>query len=570
MISKFKLIFTTLIIVTFVSYVPISAEASFSSKVKDCLQFFGQVLKKGDRRKAFNVVLKLPSYVRLKILTIRGKLVKDLITRERIVQSFVDELNFVVRMGHMTEAEATTLIRETKLDIIQKYFTKDGKVEFKLVEDDYIKSRLQEIRKNVEESGVVLTSNLDDAFQEAQYLNLRYDHNTLEQVFKEMESTFRKTFNDPKSGNTDRLVQYLDFLSYQGERDFIRGLREINTVALPSDVHGKMVKKFFNIQSRIERYELAEAQSLKRIAVSKGKSPIVAERFANKMAANKARRLEELTYACKTKKFTPERQQAAKNFTKFSVGLGIASTSAFFAISNWDKDKDGQWYGKLSFEVFAAVVLSWVRAKILSAQNAHVDQFFKAFFGNNVVSTGVQTYATDSVLKYGAANAYAELFGVSEEEANMQLQEYFTVDSRREAVEKLYHVMEEYQMHDKYAKAMEKVSIAYANGELSDDLFKDEEVKEYLLQSIVQLEYDETKGALNTGSHQNDLYVFDRLWFLQATPRSLAISYFIYRTLCLGKNTPVKAFAKAFAIASLERVIFDPLYFKVRKWATGI
>ena len=75
------------------------------------------------------------------------------------------------------------------------------------------------------------------------FLKMRYDKDTLDGLFNELEQALIRTFSTPKKSNPSNLINYLNYLSYQGQRDFIDGLRQVSTLDLDKNFQGKNSQK---------------------------------------------------------------------------------------------------------------------------------------------------------------------------------------------------------------------------------------------------------------------------------------------------------------------------------------
>lgn len=544
-----------------------SAMASGNGK---CQTIFDSMALKEKFRDAYNYLLGLPIKSRLKVFASKAKIVSKFQGRETVVQEFIDELNFAVRKGVMTEAQATKIIRDSKIDIIKKHFTTNGKVEFRLTENDYIKVRLDSIRQKLMTSKRASADKIDAALSNGHFLNFKQDSATFEKMFFDIEDTFDSALKKLPSGTVDDLLDYLIFLGHQHERDFALGLRQFPSFLKSPDDYGSLVKKFIKLQESTVKFGKEEELRLTKILLKRGKSKNVARKVAKRMAQRNVKQYENRLFSCNSRRPGPERRTAGKNFTKFAIGLGITSTIGVYSYRNWDKEKDNKWLGVLGLDIVTAAILSFVRSKLLASGSPLAEKVTGSIFGLGFLGTVGSTYAVDGTLKYGFSKVYGSLLGMSDEEADAKLKEYFKDPKRVESLEKLYLVLEKYNMHEHYINAIPKVSEAFANGEIGEDFFDDQEVKEFLIKGLIQSEYDENKGFLSTGSHDSDLYLFDRIWFVPMTMRSVAVNLFIYKVLCVNGEKPINAFMKASAIAVAEQAIFTPLYYKAREWATGI
>lgn len=331
----------------------------------------------------------------------------------------------------------------------------------------------------------------------------------------------------------------------------------------------KFLKKYRKIQKSIgkEKDKITKSINKKVAKENPGRTSAELDKIAQKEIKKYMKGYEKLSYGCRSTKMTPERKMAAATFKKFTIGIGIASTVAGYSYNNRDKPKDGQWFGKLGYELTWGVITGYLASKIISnPENGPVNIALKKYFlarGNGLIDMGL----------------YGWMFGASNEDAEQRLADLKNSPEKRKQLLELKKYLEDKKV---FAKVKDSIienvkklglpikppveihDIDWEN--LSDEDLEREDVQDVVMAAILSQIYDENKGKVfNTGHIGADRYSFHASYGLIMMPKDTFISLYIYNVLCMGQMNPRQALFKALGIYTLNRVVFDQMYYFARR-----
>lgn len=403
----------------------------------------------------------------------------------------------------------------------------------------------------------------------------KFDHE--ETVLKALEKKLSSLKETPSK---EDFKSYLLFLDSIREKNKLKSIAELNELGNP-EFKSSLMKKHNKVQKIVAKEEKRETVKLtKRIETENPGIPKKElERRVSKEMSEYMDKYERLAYGCRSTKWTPERKAAAASFKKFTIGIGIASSIGAYTYQNHDREVDAKWIGRLGYELVVGTMISMVASKIVSnPENTPITLSLKKYF----LSRG--TGLVDMF-------AYGALFGISDQEAKERLETMMKDPNRKAEIEKLRQYMDDKNLYQKFKdKFVEKVKqykesskdsgpqvgdgkiLEPMSGKtvdwdsLSAEDLEDEEIQNLLLTSITQQMYDEQKGDLiATGNAGSDRYAFHAAYGALLLPKDTFVSLYIYNTLCMGALNPKAALIKAIGLFSLNRIVFDQIYYFSRR-----
>lgn len=264
---------------------------------------------------------------------------------------------------------------------------------------------------------------------------------------------------------------------------------------------------------------------------------------------------EKLSLSCRSRGSTMEKQFAAKQGTKFFLGLGLASTTGSYFYNNWDKEHDAKWFGNLGFDITTSFIFTFAYTKILGSNQS-------GFAG-----TSLKAYGTFAGLDYLSAEAYSQIFGVSQAEAEERMKKMLENPKAREELSRLKDMLESEKFDDELTKNLETIMQKMEVQNL-EEIVADESNRERILEAISLDMYAQEAGDyIRTGDKGLDRYIFHRSYDVIGTPKGIAVGYLIFNTLCRNSANPKVALAKALTIYLADRVTFDYIYYNLRRKA---
>jgi hypothetical protein len=372
-----------------------------------------------------------------------------------------------------------------------------------------------------------------------------------------------------------------------------------------------MIKKFYKSDDASNRYAARRLKELKRQGVP--------DEEAIKEARQAKRIHEQLQSSCRlggknnaynakvagqvasksTGEMTEEMtQRMSRKTTNFFVGFGLFSSGGAYAVNNWDKEKDGRWYGLLGYDMAASIVSNFFLAKIIAGPGGN---FMQKYFKNSAA------WATSG----GASSVlWGELFGLGDEAVEARAKTLGR-DQNCGAARKLRQYMEDNQIWTKYEeifrRAVYKRKLVNNWEEENDDEFyhqgtdipsmedvlgtapinilrpitDDEwnnleqqdfntpEIREALMEVLATQMYDEVPGAVKLGNASLDFWVSHRILDTYYAAEITAVSTYIYYNLCISQADSSQAMARAVAVYMVNKAVMDVLYYAQRNsWIT--
>ncbi|MCO4792837.1 MAG: hypothetical protein KC493_03935 [Bacteriovoracaceae bacterium] len=383
---------------------------------------------------------------------------------------------------------------------------------------------------------------------------------------------FQKYFNQfPKDdADWDYLKEYLLFAQAMRSKHQLRALEEMPKLFYPND-KGKYINKFRNIRKDISKYETKQIVKQEKKALKKGMSGQEAKAFAKREAKRQSEVYGSLKYACRSAKPTAQSKQAAKQTSKFFMGMGITATAGTYAYANWDKDKtEFDWYGKLGHDLAWKFIFQYGYNAIMTDQAATMLK--------KTLSLHLFYTPADAI----EAGMYEWEFG---EEDSFLDEEYNRIvklrsDNDPEFV-KAYNDAMSTLNKEYFPEKFKRFMGSLLNGDIKDDKnefdeilslndvtneeLKDSDLKEKLFEAISLKLYEENSGRVKSGSHFLDRYLFVRSYDMLDVPKSLFVGLWIYRTMCMGGLNMKSALTQASIIYTIDQIVGKFIYYKIRR-----
>ncbi|MBH47360.1 MAG: hypothetical protein CME71_04225 [Halobacteriovorax sp.] len=334
-----------------------------------------------------------------------------------------------------------------------------------------------------------------------------------------------------------------------------------------------MIKRFQKIEKKIaHKQKKYRERAIKRI---QKKLPELEMGEVLKRAEHKTdlymKSYRKLSFECRSKTTNPTRKKAASIFKKFTIGIGIVSSFGGMAYANRDNELE-DWIGQFGYETVIGIITGNIASKIVSnPRNSDLAKSIKKYF----LSRG--TGLVDMAL-------FGMIFGANDEEAKARLEEVLSDPDKAARLRQMQQVFEEKKLYqkikstfiDKLKSIGGKVGLEDEPpfdlgvdwGNLSDADLEREDVQDVLLAAAIAELYAEGEGEMiATGNVGADRYSFHAAYGLIMLPKDMFTTMYIYNTLCLGLAQPKTAIIKATAIFALNRLVFDQIYYSVRRSA---
>lgn len=376
----------------------------------------------------------------------------------------------------------------------------------------------------------------------------------------------------------DEIVLFTNYISFVNQyNDKIRKkalavIDEVFDGATP--LNSKYTKKFFRDVSKSEKYEINQYEKLlKKYQKENGGelTPALRKRAAQEAKAKRTLK-DRLKYGCRTKNnrrmsFEDKALIAKRkaNFTKFAAYSSIPLSVGSYALGHWDEEKDGEWYGKLSYEVGMGVIYSIFGAKFAANPSSN---FFQKFW---------VSYKFNAIADIGSNSFYAMIFKAKDSEIQARVDELRKDPEFDAKVKELAKFVEDEKVYEKFVtKIKEILQIEVPEGmseeeiaQLSPEDLENPEIREIVIALIVEQMYEEKSGELLvTGNNGLDRYSFYRLYSFLSIPKGVAIGIMMYRVMCMSPS-PQRGMAIAISMLLFNKLVINPVEYKFRNHAIG-
>lgn len=323
-----------------------------------------------------------------------------------------------------------------------------------------------------------------------------------------------------------------------------------------------ILKKFWKTQAKLDHYELGARKKFEK----KFKTEKVAA-----LARDERYLYEKINYNCMARQWNPERVSAMKYYQKFVFGIGITSGSLSYTYNHFDEEKNFKWFGNLGYDISMGLFFSYMKSKIITNPKT------------GIVAKGIQKWFTQRGFAVIDIVAYPMLFGPSNSDEQTKLDMVLNNPDYQEEINRLLTHFEDQRFYQEVKgsliEALNRVlpegrSIITAPKDIEDidwanlkkEDLKREDVQDIILAAILMEYYEQSKGNLIvTGQRGIDRYVFHAGYSALFAVKDMPLDLWIYNTLCTGVLNPKLAMFKALGIYTIDKVVFDQVYYSFRR-----
>lgn len=371
-----------------------------------------------------------------------------------------------------------------------------------------------------------------------------------------------------KNFDSKKLERFIIYTRSLNEKDKLIAFQNINEIWQKQQKFKdhKLIKKFNSYQKKTKNFAL------------KHSSPEVVDAYFKRLST------------CRGGIMSAESVKTANKIGTIFAGIDIATILATYGWLNRDNGISGELIGKASFEVITYGIYSFFAAKMMVDPTAG---FLKKASDQIWLNIGVDAFTT---------SAYSLIWGTSEEEAKIKVEQLKKDPHFRKQMEALFSYLEKpevlEQLEKKFSEILYRTEYIEIDGETqqvqrrveAEDLTQEElnsaGMDEFLLSLITLSEYYQNTpegesyfGFLptNYGDRGLDLFVYKRYYNIhpiRGVWRQVLLATFLNRLLCMNPNSKLAGLKwaplAATIIFSINNAIFAPDYFKTRTQKTGI
>ena len=301
----------------------------------------------------------------------------------------------------------------------------------------------------------------------------------------------------------------------------------------------------------------------------------IQEKFeSKKMSLKEQGRYKELYYGCRALSPNEVNKNAAKDFKRFNLALNLGSLGASYAFYNMDKEKDGEWFAKLGYDLGTTIFFSYVGGKIqTNPTDTQIVKSLKGYFSGRVMGL------TDILV-------YDPMFNKEQEKAEARVEALKKDPNYKVEVEALLKDYQERGLYRKYKaeiidtlkKLPEGISLGLKGNSVDEnnvdwnnlthaDLDRPE-VQDVLVAASMMQIYNESKGEwIETGDAGLDRYSYNMAFYATMIPKSIVQNYLTYKILCMGQDNAKLSFTKAVIFNVASNFVVNQALFGYRQKA---
>lgn len=365
-----------------------------------------------------------------------------------------------------------------------------------------------------------------------------------------------------------KIEAYLDYISTYPVDEKRVALRDLNQL-YQYESHSPYVRRFYRSQQKLDRKEERQKKIIAKNLASK--YPQMTEDEVLEMATKDAKayrtKYESLYYGCSARTMTSQHAVAQQSYMKFTTGIGLAATATTYSVANWEKEKNGEWYGRLLHELTYSLVSNFIASKFtIDPKDSQAVKSFKNYLINRGIST------IDIV-------TYQNLWGENSRSGKNKLEAILKSPDFQVKIDKIMKDLESQWNRALYKNLMEfkgEIGLDYVPEGLPKDVnwkslskeeLKRKDVQDILIAAATASIYEDKKGAIiQTGISGVDRFAYNSVFGFVMIPGGMLKQYLIYNTLCMGQDNPKLAIVKALGIYTTYNLISSQLYFEMRNF----
>ncbi len=384
----------------------------------------------------------------------------------------------------------------------------------------------------------------------------------------QIEKAFIKL--NSKNIDLDQLESFILYTNTLKKGSRAKTIMQVEQVFNGNAAKSDEINRFFKREKKLDQFEARKFEKLKKEYASEngGELPERLLKRASTEAKVQRQIYQRLYYGCKSKSsskmsFSDRELLSSKRrlFQKFATLSTIPMGITGFAIADWDKPKDLEWFSRVGYEIGMGMLLNSIAANFSS----NIDSsFLKKIF---------QSYVFEASTDVADSSIYGSLFGISNKEVEEKFQEIFNDPDFTARLKQLEQYIEKEGWLGEFKHAMSEYFNLQENNQpleldkLTLEDLETEEARDFILELIArELYYEEAGELIVSGNTTLDRYTYYRMYDLIQIPRGILIATTIFRVLCTSAS-PAKGMALSMGILLANRLIVKPMDYRFRNWA---
>ncbi len=375
------------------------------------------------------------------------------------------------------------------------------------------------------------------------------------------------TLNRPT--HIEELEHFMEYLSTLEKKPRSEAIKAINEIFVDGEVKNTEVKKFYQIENKINRYEGKLMKKTGATSWAEIESTLVAD------MKGKSKLYRSLSYACKSNVPTKFHAVAGKSFVNVTTGLKLGIRIATYLQNNKDQPWDEKKWRGMGWEVLSSFVLSRVVTKMMTGHESGFNKFFKSYMLYRVAEAVLYR---DVVVDGGM---YGLIVGGEKVILGDDVLKLLKDPSRKKEIDDLLKFIDENKIAEKMIEKFDKVDWDKVSKGQYPNQGLDRGVEELKKSGVSADEYEAfveiLTYALTEKIHAENkekskkVYAFNSVYGIFASVENIFVSALSLQIMCMYQgNSKLKQYGYALGITLLDSAMTNEIYYTYRKNYAGI
>jgi hypothetical protein len=470
--------------------------------------------------------------------------------KNAVIQKFVNILNRFLTAGATSTTEIKEWIKKSRLSNIVFKTNASGKAEVVWKKTPLPQAKLQEISGLFLEKKRIFTwQNVNELVTALESGDFAYDEKTAELFIENFLMASRAVIQNESAEDLNRLTSFIRYLAVQDERDFLTGIKSMTDIfSSGTDFSSNVVRDFDEMYRQVAKVRQQHYEKSVAKMREKGYSGTRLDKKARSDAAAYSRRYEMARACCSSRRQSSIKKAAKNYYIKSVILLGVGGSGAVFAASNWDDSFTMDWFKSLGREMTLALGLTALKTKIIQGHGSTLTKITQGVLAKEAVGLG-------------NAKVLSALTGLPEATAEEKFKRLSKASWYVRAKEEIERIIGTREFQDEYNKNFDELNSAFTEEDDAPGL-KERFTEAYdkVLDSIVQTKaFDGTHTWVETAL---DPVTYEISWLASGISKTLVISPFALKLLCMNMQTPILATAEVTALLALDQTLSSYLYVK--------
>jgi hypothetical protein len=478
---------------------------------------------------------------------------------EGFINNYTKLLNEMSEKGILSQDD---ILRNIKLDYNSTKITtslENGKFYYTISPDPFTQGKI---------NGFVAVSGMDKNIAELYRETLRARKLNSDEI--DILIANRGILPNTKKA-VEKLDDYLDFITKYKPSDYQKALENYAEI-FEDTAKSKYKQAFIKYEQKIAKYKDKNYNKLlkKYKKENGGKLTPGLQKRAALEAAEQTKIYKSIKNACRAKTkgkmdFDMATRIASRkaSFVKASTFTGVPLVTGAYVIAHRHDEKDGKYWGMLTYDVINTIIFGFVAGKINSGKLPMPTPSAGATAGGKMLNQ----WSVNLYLPWVTGGVYQQWFDATPEEIEKRFRALEQNPESKKQIDELLKLLEEENFVEKNFKSLKQDLLL---GDVDLYNLKDEQTRDIVHQLLAREIYREQQGEwIATGNRVADKVAFYRAIDPVGITKSVGVSLAALAVLCRTKN-PYLGLATAMGLIAFDKLIVDQPILMLREEMIGM